>query len=249
MPPAAGERALHFLDRIRSSVRRMGELTDGLLSLARLSRTSMVWDTVDISAEALRVAKRLTDAEAGRDARITVEPGMVARGDQAMLSQVLEQLVANAWKFSAKKEHVEITVGRQPRQGRQPVFFVKDEGAGFDMAYVDKLFGNFERLHSPEEFAGSGIGLATAKRIIDRHGGKIWGQSVVGEGSTFYFSLGGDQSAAGQGAGAGEGVQAAQARRDGTRIGLLDAGGAHQRALQQRQRRLHAQRPAVQQRV
>jgi PAS domain S-box-containing protein len=211
MPSAAGERALHFLERIRSSVRRMGELTDGLLALTRLSRTSMVWDTVDISAEALRVAKRLTDAEAGRDARITVEPGMLARGDQAMLSQVLEQLVANAWKFSAKKEHVEITVGRQRGKDAQTVFFVKDKGAGFDMAYVDKLFGNFERLHSPEEFAGSGIGLATAKRIIDRHGGKIWAESVVGEGSTFYFSLGGDQAGIGQPA---QPVRAAEAEHD-----------------------------------
>jgi len=198
MPPAAGERAMHFLERIRSSVRRMGELTDGLLALTRLSRTSLAWDTVDLSAEALRVARRLKGAEAGRDARIAIEPGMVARGDQAMLGQVLEQLIANAWKFSAKKDHVEITVGRQRSKDAQPVFFVKDEGAGFDMAYVDKLFGNFERLHSPEEFAGSGIGLATAKRIVDRHGGKIWAESVVGEGSTFYFSLGGDQSGAGQ---------------------------------------------------
>lgn len=208
MPPAAGERAMHFLERIRSSVRRMGELTDGLLALTRLSRTSMVWDTVDISAEALRVAKRLKDAEAGREAHIAIEPGMAARGDQAMLGQVLEQLLANAWKFSAKKERVEIEVGRQRGKDAQPVFFVKDKGAGFDMAYVDKLFGNFERLHSPEEFAGSGIGLATAKRIIDRHGGKIWAQSVVGEGSTFYFSLGGDQAGLGQG---GQGAQGAQA--------------------------------------
>jgi PAS domain S-box-containing protein len=107
-------------------------------------------------------------------------------------------LVANAWKFSAKKDCVEIAVGRLRARDGQPVFFVKDKGAGFDMAYVDKLFGNFERLHSPEEFAGSGIGLATAKRIVDRHGGKIWAESVVGEGSTFYFSLGGDQASAGQ---------------------------------------------------
>ncbi|SDN13496.1 PAS domain S-box protein [Polaromonas sp. JS666] len=214
MPPAAGERALHFLERIRSSVRRMGELTDGLLALTRLSRTSMVWDTVDLSAEALRVAKRLKDAEAGREARIAIEPGMAARGDQAMLGQVLEQLIANAWKFSAKKERVEIEIGRQRGKDAQPVFFVKDKGAGFDMAYVDKLFGNFERLHSPEEFAGSGIGLATAKRIIDRHGGKIWAQSVVGEGSTFYFSLGGDQTGLGQDGRGTQGAQAAETEHE-----------------------------------
>jgi PAS domain S-box-containing protein len=200
MPPGAGERALHFLDRIRSSVRRMGELTDGLLSLARLSRTSLVWEPVDISAEAQRAVRHLKDADAARDAHFTVEPGMAARGDQALVRQVLENLIANAWKFSAKKPRTEIEVGRQPAKDGQPVFFVRDNGAGFDMAYVDKLFGNFERLHSPDEFAGSGIGLATAKRIIDRHGGKIWAQSAVGEGSTFYFSLGGDQSGTGEGA-------------------------------------------------
>jgi len=213
LPPSAGERAMHFLERIRTSVRRMGELTDGLLALTRLSRTSMVWDTVDLSAEALRHAKRLKDAEADREARITVEPGMVARGDQGMLSQVLQQLLANAWKFSAKKDYVEITVGRHGSKEGQPVFFVQDKGAGFDMAYIDKLFGNFERLHSPDEFAGSGIGLATAKRIIDRHGGKIWAQSVVGEGSTFYFSLGGDQTGAGQGQ-VGSDAQAAETEHE-----------------------------------
>jgi PAS domain S-box-containing protein len=198
MPPGPGERALHFLERIRSSVRRMGELTDGLLSLARLSRTSLVWEPVDISDEALRAVRRLQGADAAREAHFTVEPGMAARGDQGLVRQVLENLIANAWKFSAKKPRTEITVGRQPGQDAQPVFFVRDNGAGFDMAYVDKLFGNFERLHSPDEFAGSGIGLATAKRIIDRHGGKIWAQSAVGEGSTFYFSLGGDQSGTGE---------------------------------------------------
>ncbi|WP_411879683.1 PAS domain S-box protein [Polaromonas sp. YR568] len=200
MPPGAGERALHFLDRIRSSVRRMGELTDGLLALARLSRTSLVWEPVDVSAEALRAVRRLKDADAARDAHFTVEPGMAARGDQALIRQVLGNLIANAWKFSAKKPHTEIEVGRLPGEDAHPVFFVRDNGAGFDMAYVNKLFGNFERLHSPDEFAGSGIGLATAKRIIDRHGGKIWAQSAVGEGSTFYFSLGGDQSGTGEGA-------------------------------------------------
>jgi PAS domain S-box-containing protein len=200
MPPGAGERALHFLDRIRSSVRRMGELTDGLLSLARLSRTSLVWDQVDISAEALRVVRRLKDGDRARDARFTIAPGLAARGDQALIGQVLENLIANAWKFSAKKPLTEIEVGRHASKDAQPVFFVRDNGAGFDMAYVDKLFGNFERLHSPDEFAGSGIGLATAKRIVDRHGGRIWAQSTVGEGSTFYFSLGGDQAGTGQGA-------------------------------------------------
>jgi len=194
LPPGSDERAQHFLSRIRSSVRRMGELTDGLLSLARLSRTSLIWSPVDISAEADGILRRLTEADPARDAAVTVEPGLVARADRALLVQVLENLIANAWKFSSKKPRTEISVGRQDGAGTPAVYFVRDNGAGFDMAYVDKLFGTFQRLHAPEEFTGSGIGLATVKRIITRHGGKIWAQSTVGEGSTFYFSLGGDQA-------------------------------------------------------
>ncbi|WP_164483699.1 PAS domain S-box protein [Polaromonas sp. SP1] len=194
MPPETDDRARHYLSRIRSSVRRMGELTDGLLSLARLSRTSIVWAPVDISAEVDGIVRRLKEAEPGRDAVVTIEPGLVARADRALLAQVLENLIANAWKFSSKKPRTEISVGRQDGAGATTVYFVKDNGAGFDMAYVDKLFGTFQRLHAPEEFAGSGIGLATVKRIITRHGGKIWAQSTVGEGSTFYFSLGGNQT-------------------------------------------------------
>ncbi len=194
MPAGADERARHFLSRIRSSVRRMGELTDGLLSLARLSRTSIVWAPVDVSAEAEGILHRLKEANPERDATLTVEPGLVARADRALLAQVLENLIANAWKFSSKKPRTEISVGKQDGAGAAAVYFVKDNGAGFDMAYVDKLFGTFQRLHAPEEFTGSGIGLATVKRIITRHGGKIWAQSTVGEGSTFYFSLGGNQA-------------------------------------------------------
>jgi PAS domain S-box-containing protein len=165
-----------------------------LLSLARLSRTSIVWAPVDISAEAEGILRRLKDADPTRDAVVTVEPGLVARADRALLAQVLENLIANAWKFSSKKPRTEISVGKQEGAGASTVYFVKDNGAGFDMAYVDKLFGTFQRLHAPEEFTGSGIGLATVKRIITRHGGKIWAQSTVGEGSTFYFSLGGNQA-------------------------------------------------------
>jgi len=114
---------------------------------------------------------------------------MTARGDQGMLGQVLEQLIANAWKFSAKKEQVEIEVGRQRGKDSQPVFFVKDKGAGFDMAYAQKLFGAFQRLHTPSEFAGTGVGLATVHRIITRHGGRVWAESEPGHGATFYFTL------------------------------------------------------------
>jgi light-regulated signal transduction histidine kinase (bacteriophytochrome) len=124
----------------------------------------------------------------------TVEAGLLVRADASLLRQVLENLIANAWKFTSKKSCAEISVGKQPGAGQQAaVYFVRDNGAGFDMAHADKLFGTFERLHSPEEFAGNGIGLATVKRIITRHNGKIWADSVVGQGSTFYFTLGSDQ--------------------------------------------------------
>lgn len=192
--PEAGERAGHYLSRIRGGVRRMGELTDGLLLLAKLSRTSLNWESVDLGAEAARVVAQLSENEPGRDVRVTVEPDMLARADVSLLGQVIENLISNAWKFSAKKTHTEIVVGREAGADQQPVYFVRDNGAGFDMAYADKLFGTFQRLHSPEEFAGSGIGLATVKRIIIRHGGRIWASSVVGEGSTFYFTLGSDQA-------------------------------------------------------
>ncbi|WP_431095379.1 PAS domain S-box protein [Polaromonas aquatica] len=196
VPRESGERAHHFLGRIRSSVHRMGELTDGLLSLAQLSRTSLNWESVDISAEAAKIIKQWIENDPERLVRITVEPNLWGRADVALLRQVLENLIANAWKFTSKKPHTEILVGKEAGPDGQTVYFVRDNGAGFDMAYANKLFGTFERLHSPDEFAGSGIGLATVKRIITRHGGKIWANSAVGEGSTFYFTLGGEQAGA-----------------------------------------------------
>jgi len=199
VPTEAGERVHHYVDRIRGGVRRMGELTDGLLSLAQLSRTSLNWEPVDLSAEAARVLAQLSETEPGRDVRATVEPGLMANADAALLRQVLENLLGNAWKFTARKTTTEIKIGRESGADPQPVYFVRDNGAGFDMAYADKLFGTFQRLHSSEEFAGSGIGLATVKRIITRHGGRIWASSAIGEGSTFYFTLGGDQGIAVQG--------------------------------------------------
>jgi PAS domain S-box-containing protein len=193
VPAESGERAHHYLTRIRGGVQRMGELTDGLLSLAQLSRANLSWQTVDMSAEALKILNQCSENDASRMVQTTVEPGLVVQADSSLLRQVLENLIANAWKFSSKKSSAEISVGKETGADQQPVYFVRDNGAGFDMAYVDKLFGTFQRLHSPEEFAGSGIGLATVKRIITRHGGRIWACSSVGEGATFYFTLGSGQ--------------------------------------------------------
>ena len=209
LPTESGERAKHYLSRIRGAAERMGELIDGLLSLAQLSRTSLSWETVDLSEEALQSIRQCAENDPTRRVQTTVEPGLLVQADVALLRQVLENLIGNAWKFSSKKKHAEISIGRDPAAGQPPVYFVRDNGAGFDMAYADKLFGTFQRLHSAEEFAGSGIGLATVQRIITRHGGRIWAQSSPNQGSTFYFTLGGDQ-----------GQTSLSASRDGKDSGL-----------------------------
>ena len=190
VPPDAGDRAKHYLNRIRIGVQRMGDLTDGLLSLAQLSRTSLRWDVVDMSAEADSIMRRLSESETARKTVIKIDPELLVRADRSLIRQVLENLIGNAWKFTSKKACAEITIGKRTEMDLEPVYFVKDNGAGFDMAYADKLFGTFQRLHSPEEFSGSGIGLATVNRIITRHGGKIWARSAVGVGSTFCFTIG-----------------------------------------------------------
>jgi PAS domain S-box-containing protein len=199
LPSDSGEQAQHYLARIRNGARRMGELTDGLLSLAQLSRTSLIWSTVDMSAEAATVVQKYLESDTARVVQVTVEPDLLVWADRSLLRLVLENLIANAWKFTSKKPCAEISVGREIGADHQPQYFVRDNGAGFDMAYADKLFGNFQRLHSPEEFSGSGIGLATVKRIIGRHGGKIWASSAVDQGSTFYFTLGSEQAQAAPG--------------------------------------------------
>lgn len=192
----SGERTRHYLARIQNAVHHMGTLTDGLLSLAHLSRTTLTWSTVDISALATLVIHQHMESDPSRVLRMTVEPGLAARADPALLRQVLENLLANAWKFTSKKPCTEISVGQEFDADGQTVYFVKDNGAGFDMAFAGKLFGIFERLHLPSEFSGSGIGLATVKRIITRHEGKIWAFSSVDAGSTFYFTLPSDQAGA-----------------------------------------------------
>ena len=192
--PETGDRSQHYLDRIRSGVQRMGELTDGLLALAQLSRTSIRWETVDMSAEALSILRHFLEGDSARLTHLTVAPQLLVRADRSLLRQVLENLIANAWKFTSKMPRTEIEIGVQADDDGDPVYFVRDNGAGFDMAYADKLFGTFQRLHSPEEFPGSGIGLATVNRIVARHGGKIWANSALGEGSTFFFTLKGAQS-------------------------------------------------------
>ena len=186
----AASRAGHYLNRIRAGVRQMGELTDGLLSLAHISRTSLKSDTVNLSAMAGRVLELFQERDADRVVKVNVEQGLIAVGDSALLRQVMENLIGNAWKFTANVAVPEIWFGKMNGDNPQmTTFFIRDNGAGFDMAYVDKLFGTFQRLHSPAEFSGTGIGLATSHRVISRHGGRIWAEAAVGQGATFFFAL------------------------------------------------------------
>lgn len=183
-------RSRHYLARIRAGVGQMGELIDAMLSLAQVSRSRLTWETVDLSARAESLLSALQEREPDRRTCLQVQPGLTAQGDPRLLTQVLYNLLDNAWKFSGGKPMAHITLGRIDGEEGQRVYFVRDQGAGFDMAYAEKLFGAFQRLHTQSEYAGTGIGLATVQRIIVRHGGMVWAESVQGEGATFYFTLG-----------------------------------------------------------
>ena len=186
----ASEKGQHYLNRIRAGTQQMGELIDGLLSLAQLSRDKLQFSEVDLAGIARSICKECQERDPERQAQILVQETMQARSDRRLLSVVLQNLIGNAWKFTSRVEMARIEVGSQPQDAGETVYFVKDNGAGFDMAYAEKLFGTFQRLHSPADFAGTGIGLATVKRVIDRHGGRVWAQSKEGEGTVFFFTLG-----------------------------------------------------------
>jgi light-regulated signal transduction histidine kinase (bacteriophytochrome) len=166
----------------------MGELIDGLLKLSRLTRSEIHQEKVDLSTLAIEIANRLQETQPKRRAKFVIGNGLTAKGDPQLLRVLLENLLGNAWKFTMKIPQAEIEFGRI-NNGNGKTFFVKDNGAGFDMTYVDKLFGAFQRLHDTAEFPGTGIGLATVKRIINRHGGSIRAEGAVGKGATFYFTL------------------------------------------------------------
>jgi len=175
--------------RVSSAAERMDHLIDDLLKLSRISRQQANMGPVDLSALVQELAEELQAGETGRRVEWLIAPQVQVEGDAGLLRVVLQNLLANAWKYSSKRDTARIEFGVSEQDG-QAVYFVRDNGAGFDMAYADKLFGAFQRLHSPEEFPGNGIGLATVTRIIHRHGGEIWAEGKVEEGACFYFSLG-----------------------------------------------------------
>ncbi len=186
----ASERSKHYLSRIRAGVAQMGELIDALLSLAQVSRSQIAWGTVDLSTMAHAVLAGYCEREPLRPAAITITPGLQVMGDPRLLQQVMDNLLGNAWKFSSQSAQTRISFACSTGSAGEAVYTVRDNGAGFDMAYADKLFGAFQRLHTAAEFAGTGIGLATVHRIVTRHGGRIWAESLPGEGASFHFTLG-----------------------------------------------------------
>ena len=181
-------RAIDYLQRIRAASQRMGHLIDDLLKLSRVTRSEISQTDVDLSEVAAKVATEMRDRQPDRDVEVTIAPALKTRADPDLLRIVFENLLGNAWKFTQTQARPRVEVGVHEVDG-EPAFFVRDNGVGFDMNYSNKLFGAFQRLHTDKDFEGTGIGLATVQRIIHRHGGRIWAESELGHGATFYFRL------------------------------------------------------------
>ena len=188
---ALDEEGKAYVQRIRESTKGMAQLIEDLMGLARVTREVMRPSDVDLTALAYRIAQRLQAETPGRKVRFVIQEGVQASGDARLLAVVLENLLGNAFKFTSKKEAAEIAFGSTKYKGHD-AYFVRDDGAGFDMASAQKLFGAFQRLHAATDFEGTGIGLATVLRIIRRHGGRVWAEGKVDEGACIYFSLGDD---------------------------------------------------------
>jgi PAS domain S-box-containing protein len=182
------DRGRSYLERVQAGAQRMGELIDDLLNLSRLSSGEKYSHRVDLSELAEEVIAHLRERDPARRVGIRIEPGLKAVGDERLLRVLLENLLGNSWKFTRQREHALIELGRTTTEDGE-AFFVSDNGAGFDMAYSDRLFQVFQRLHSSTDFEGTGIGLATAERIVKRHRGRIWAEGQVGRGARFYFTI------------------------------------------------------------
>jgi signal transduction histidine kinase len=187
--PKMNEKERHYIETIRSSAEEAGRLIDDLLSFARMTRLELQWHPVDMGALA-RDARELVSREArGREVRWNIAPLPTVRGDREMLRLVFDNLFSNALKYTRGRSPATIDVGSERRDDGSVVFFVRDNGVGFDMRYASKLFGVFQRLHRSDEFEGTGIGLANVRRIVLRHGGRVWAEAALGRGATFYFTL------------------------------------------------------------
>ena len=178
-----------FMERIQEASRQMSQLIDDVLYLSKVSRAEVRQQDVDLSGLVESILGRLREGDPGRTVETRVRPGVVVVGDGRLLRIALTNLLENAWKFTARQPAARIEFGMMTATG-EPTYFVRDNGAGFDMSYVDRLFGPFQRLHLASELPGSGIGLATVQRIIHRLGGRVWAEGVVSQGATFSFTLG-----------------------------------------------------------
>ena len=188
-PKDVPEEAKRYLGRIRSSTQRMGQLIEDLLNLSKVSRGELARREVDVSELARQVVADVQSRDPQRQVEVSVWEGMQANADPRLLRAAFENLIGNAWKFSAKAEQPRIEIGLMRDGEGGGTFFVRDNGAGFDMRYAAKLFGAFQRLHSANEYQGTGIGLATVQRIVHRHGGRIWADAKPGKGAVFFFTL------------------------------------------------------------
>ncbi len=188
------EPAKRHLDRVRAGTQRMGVLIDDILALSRVTRSKMEVQRFDLSAVALEAIAELRETNPGRELEVTIAPELIVHADPRLVRIVLDNLLGNAFKFTAKRAHAHIEVGAVTDDGERALF-VRDDGVGFDPRYADKLFGAFQRLHEAREFSGTGIGLATVQRIVHRHGGRIWATSEPDKGATFLFTLSGSDAA------------------------------------------------------
>jgi len=179
----------HCVDRISEAIQHMGRLVDGLLALSHVARSQVRHEEVDLGRMAHEIFERLQRLQPERAAAFDVQPGLRARCDSRLIAALLENLLGNAWKFTSERPRTEVSFGLSAQSPQESVFFVKDNGAGFDMAHANHLFKAFERLHDADDFPGMGIGLATVHRIALRHGGRAWADSRPGQGACFYFSL------------------------------------------------------------
>lgn len=186
--PDATDEQKRRLARIQGSVKQMSELIEALLVLSRISRQTLHREIVDVSALAEGIVQDMRQKEPSRNVEVAIQPNMAVHGDRRLVGDLFQNLIGNAWKFTSKTEHARIEIG-QSSGSWLATLYIRDNGAGFDMAYEQKLFKPFQRLHGSAEFDGSGVGLATVARIIDRHGGRIWAEGKPNAGAVFYFTL------------------------------------------------------------